>query len=159
MLFGWWESFWRWKWRPKLRIVVKLGHPRQQTRAPGRPRWHTQYGPKSRFLMAKVQITDNENLPLSVDESAATQDKKGNPAAPIDAGSEQWSVDNPSLLTLDTTTGPNVVVSAVGPLGTANVTVKATAGGLTCAGTIEVDVGSDAPVSINISAGTPTKQS
>jgi hypothetical protein len=117
---------------------------------------------KGALLMAKIQITDNEDVVLSIDLKAPTLDKKGNPAAPVDSGSVQWFVDNPALATLgpptDDGTTASVKLSAVGPLGTVNVSVKATAGGNACAGTEEVDIGSDAPAVININAGTPTEQ-
>jgi hypothetical protein len=110
--------------------------------------------------MATVELKDDQDIVLSVDPNQPALDRKGNPAAKIDAGSVQFFVDNPALLEVKSVSedGNSVKLGAIGPLGTANVTVKATAGGEACAGTIELVIGSDAPVSIQINAGTPTDQ-
>lgn len=72
-------------------------------------------------LMA-VQLTSSQQCVLSI----ALTDKKGNPAT--SDGAPVWSVDNPNVLALAVAEdGMSCTVAAVGPLGTAKVSVVADA--------------------------------
>lgn len=100
--------------------------------------------------MADFTMTDSQQTTLSL----KYQDKKGNPA-PAPAGvTVTFLVDNPAMLALTPSAdGSSCLVAAVGPLGTATVSVKAadTTGTTIAAGTlsIEVDGGNATNIVIN----------
>ena len=88
-------------------------------------------------------------------------DKKGNPA-PVD-GVPQWLVDNPNVLALaPAADGMSCLVSAVGPLGDATVTVKADAdlgSGVTeVIGTLAVTITGGTATTVTITPAAPTEQ-
>jgi hypothetical protein len=145
--------------RRALRILPVIGPVFTQRVAPGRtPRSMIGGPPNGSLEMGTMQLTDNQSTTLRINPN--TRDKKGNPAAPIDAGSVTYLVDNPNLLTLGTPAadGFSVPIAAVGPLGTAIVTVNATAGGQPCSGKLTVPIVSDAPESIDIAGDPPVEQ-
>lgn len=105
-------------------------------------------------------MRDNQQVRLEVQEL----DSKGN-AVDKEYGTPTWSVDDDTIvaLTVDED-GFGALASAVGPLGTANVTLQVqlpdaedgTAGGL-LEGTVAVSViGDDVAAEISISLGEPT---
>lgn len=95
------------------------------------------------------------------DLTIAVTDAKGNPA-PVD-GPPQWFVDNPAVLALTPAAdGMGCLVAAVGPLGTALVSVKADAdlgaGVVELVGTLEVEVTAGQAALMAIVPGVPTEQ-
>jgi hypothetical protein len=87
--------------------------------------------------------------------------KKGNPAK-VD-GVPEWLVDNPALLSLTPSAdGLSCEVSAVGPLGTAIVTMKADAdmgAGVTpVIGTLEIEVTGGAAATVALEPGPVSEQ-
>jgi hypothetical protein len=88
-------------------------------------------------------------------------DKKGNPAK-VD-GVPQWLVDNPNVLALTPATdGMSCTVAAVGPLGTATVSLKADAdlgiGVIDVVGAFEVEVTGGQATAVTITPGAPSEQ-
>lgn len=107
--------------------------------------------------MATLKLTATQNCTLSV----AITDKKGNPA-PVE-GTPTWGVDNPNLLAITPAAdGLSAVVSAVGPLGTALVSLQADAdlgeGVTPIVGTLEVEIGAGSATVIEIQPGEPEEQ-
>ncbi len=103
------------------------------------------------------ELTDCQQVTLSV----TFLDKKGNPAR-VD-GAPAWLVDNPNVLALTPAAdGLSCLVSAVGPLGSALVTLTADAdlgaGVVSVIGTFAVDVTAGAATTVAITAGTPEEQ-
>src|SRR5262245_60005011 len=73
-------------------------------------------------LLVAVQLTSNQRQTLSV----VFTDSRGNPA-PVD-GEPVWAIDNPNLISLlPAADGLSCVISAVGPLGSALVSIQADA--------------------------------
>ncbi len=108
------------------------------------------------ILMAT--ITDSQDLPLG---PLQFTDKKGNPVPNPTGITVAWSVDNPNLLALTPSAdGLSCVASAVGPLGTAMVSVAVadSSGNPSAGGSVEVDIVSGAPTKVVIPTGTPTEQ-
>lgn len=103
-----------------------------------------------------LTLTDSQKVALSV----SFVDKKGNPA-PVE-GAPAWSVSDDTLLGLTVADDGTASVAAVGPLGTAQVTVSADAdlgeGVTTIFGTLDIDVIAGAAVTANIAAGAPEEQ-
>lgn len=145
--------------RRGARLIPVVGVVREQS-VPAVPTPHLATPwPRARpetLLMA--QLTDSQQATLSL----AYTDRKGQPAAP--SGTVQWLVDNPNLLALTPSAdGSTCVVAAVGPLGTATVSVKASVaepgGGTTdLAGSIEVSVVSGAATTVTVNMGPPSEQ-
>lgn len=106
--------------------------------------------------MAGFSLTDSQQVSCILQGT----DAAGNPAT-LPVGSAVWAVDNPALLALtvssDTLTG---TVVAVGPLGTANLSVKFndTSGNQVASGQLEIDVVGGAPTVITIVPGTPSQK-
>ena len=99
-------------------------------------------------------MTDSQQTTLH----ASAVDKRGNAVA-FDAGSVQFLVDNPNVLTLTPgADGVSCAIVAAGPTGNATVTVNATVGGPAVAGTWDVTVTSGAPTQITVTADAPTEQ-
>jgi hypothetical protein len=104
-----------------------------------------------------MQITDSQKVALEI----KPVDKKGN-AAKVD-GAPVWSTDNDQVVALTPSSdGLSCVVSAVGPLGVAAVSVKADAdlgaGVKPVFGTISFEVTSGEAATMTINAGTPEEQ-
>ena len=141
--------------RRKPRLVPRLGVVTEQT-GPVAPTPQFQGKKKGRLIVA-FQLTDSQQTTVTI----KPQDKKGNPA-PVD-GAPQWLVDNPNVLALTPSAdGLSCLVAAVGPLGTATVSVKADAdlgGGVTeLVGLLEVEVTGGQAVTVALEPGTPTEQ-
>ena len=108
-------------------------------------------------VIAMVSLSDTQQTTLSV----VFLDAKGNPAK-VD-GAPEWLVDNPNLLALaPAADGLSCVVSAVGPLGTATVSLKADAdlgSGVTAlVGSLDFEVTAGTATVVTITAGTTTEQ-
>lgn len=108
-------------------------------------------------IMAALTLTDSQDCPLSV----AFVDKKGQ-AAPVD-GAAQWLTSNSEVIALaPADDGLSCVISAVGPLGTATVSVTADAdlgdGVTSISGSVDVTVIAGAAVTVDVTPGTPTEQ-
>lgn len=104
-----------------------------------------------------LEIRDDQKCLLSIQPV----DKKGNPAA-VD-GIPEWFTSNTDLLAIDPAAdGLSATVSAIGPLGSGVISVKADAdlgeGVTPLAGALEVLVVGGSAVTIAISPGTPEDQ-
>jgi hypothetical protein len=104
-----------------------------------------------------ADITATQNLPLSV----TFKDKKGNDA-PVQ-GAPEWLVDNPNVIALTPAAdGMSCVAGAVGPIGTALVSVRADAdlgdGTVHVIGTLDINVTGGAATTVEIVPGTPEEQ-
>ncbi len=102
-------------------------------------------------------LTDSQQVPVSV----AITDKKGNPAK-VD-GVPVWQVDNPNVLALTPAAdGMSCLVAAVGPLGTAKVSMTADAdlgAGITeIIGVLDIEVTGGTATTVVLTPGTPTDQ-
>jgi len=138
-----------------IRIVLYLG-PAVEQRGPVAKT--PQFRPyRKGFLIMGFTLSDSQQMNLKVD----FVDKKGN-VAPVD-GTPEWSVDNSKLLALTPSSdGRSCLIAAVGPLGTANVTVKADAdlgAGVTpIIGTVAVEITGGTATTINITGDAPVEQ-
>lgn len=145
------------KCKKKVRIVFILSRFRE---APGNVAPTPQHAGPRHFGVPLVatQLTDSQQM----DVTPAFADKKGNPAK-VEDGSIQWMTDNPNLLALTPSAdGKTCTVVAVGPLGTATVTMKADAdlgaGVSELVGTLEVEVTAGTATVVTLNPGTPTEQ-
>jgi hypothetical protein len=130
-------------------IVFWIGPVTEQKSAPSINRANER--PQCGRIVAMFQLTDSQECELNV----VFTDKKGNPVQ--DVHDLTWGVDNSNLLTLTPPADGNPAkISAVGPLGTALVSVQDADDQI--AGTLEVQIVSGAPVEITIEPGTPTEQ-
>ena len=108
--------------------------------------------------VTQMNMTDSQQVGLSIQPV----DKKGNPAA-VD-GVPEWASSNSEVVTVEAAAdGLSAVAKAVGPLGTATVSVKADAdlgAGVTeIAGSLEITITAGGATSVTITAGTPSEQS
>lgn len=139
-------------------LIPVLGPVREQdTPARPTPQYRTPWPSIKGELLAMFTLTDTQQVSLSV----VFTDKKGQPAK-VD-GVPEWLVDNPNVLALKPATdGLSCVVSAVGPLGTATVSLKADAdlgtGVTSITGSFGVEVTGGAATGVTITPGTPTEQ-
>lgn len=107
--------------------------------------------------MAALIITDSQQFSASI----TVTDKKGNPAT-VD-GVPVWASSDVSILTVEAAAdGMSAVSKAVGPLGTAQVSVTVDAdmgSGITpVIGTQDVEVVAGSAVAVGITAGAPEEQ-
>jgi hypothetical protein len=107
--------------------------------------------------VTQMNITDSQQVSLSIQPV----DKKGNAAA-VD-GAPQWASSNTEVVTVTPSAdGLSAIAAAVGPLGTATVSVTADAdlgaGVTSIAGTLDVTVTAGQAATVSITAGTPTDQ-
>ncbi len=131
------------------RMFFKIGPVTEQTGpvAINRAMIRTQRGK----VVGMLQLTDSQNCDLSV----SFVDKKGNPVT--DTHTLTWGVDNSDLLTLTPSDDNKTCgISAVGPLGTALVSVQDDADQISA--TLEVQIVSGAATEVTITPGTPTEQ-
>ncbi len=140
----------------KVRIVPRLGVVHEQS-GPVLPTPQYKTSRTGGMIMAGFALTDSQQVTLSV----TFLDKKNNPAQ-VD-GAPAWLVDNPNVLALTPATdGLSCLISAVGPLGSALVTLTADvdlgAGVTNVVGTFAVDITAGTATTVAISAGTPTEQ-
>lgn len=108
-------------------------------------------------VLAMLKLSTTQKCTLSV----AFKDKKGNDAE-VD-GPPSWGIDNTDVLTLvPSDDGLLCEIAAVGPLGTALVSVLADAdlgdGIVQVAGTLEVQVTAGQATVVEITAGEPSEQ-
>jgi hypothetical protein len=113
---------------------------------------------KGRCLLADFSMTDSQEATFGV----SFVDKRGNPA-PWPAGSQPpvWMVDTPTVLALSPAAdGLSCLVSALGPLGdaTVSVAVSDSAGNPLASGSIAVTIVGGAPSTVVVTPGTPTEQ-
>jgi hypothetical protein len=137
------------------RIVFQIGPVSEQTK----PIVLTPFAKRSAKgkVLAMLKLTTTQKCTLSV----AFEDKKGNPAN-VD-GAPTWGVDNSDLLSLIVSDdGLSCQIAAVGPMGTALVSVLADAdlgeGVVQLAGTLEVQVTAGAATVVEVTAGEPSEQ-
>jgi hypothetical protein len=101
-----------------------------------------------------LTLKDTEQVSLTLDP----RDARGNPA-PVE--NARWTVSDPTILAL-TANGLQATVLAVGPTGSARVTVtvdaKIGAEQKDLVGMLDVDVVAGEAVSVGIAAGTPVEQ-
>lgn len=103
-----------------------------------------------------LQLTSTQKASLSL----AAYDAKGNPAAVEGVG---WNVSDPAILTVTPGDDPaTATVFAVGPVGVAQVQVKADAdigdGTRELTGTLDVEVVAGEAAVITVTAGAPDEQ-
>ncbi len=106
--------------------------------------------------MASFSMSDSQQDTLTI----TATDKKGNPAT-LPAGSITWAVDQVSLIALTPAAdGLSCLAVAVGPLGTATISVKVSApdGTTLAAGSIDCNITGGAATNIVVTAGTPQEQ-
>jgi hypothetical protein len=138
------------------RLIPALSAFREQARPPARtdPR-HIGRRHGESILAFDLKATEQVELTITA------VDRRGNPAT-FAPNTVEWLVDNPNVVTV--TPGPDgktATLAAVGPVGTAVVTVNADIVGDSApdiSGTVEVNVVSGAPMNITIVPGTPTEQ-
>ena len=102
-----------------------------------------------------LTLKDNQKAVLSV----AGQDAKGNPATLSTAPT--WAVGgaNPEIVTIaPSADGLTCEINAVGPLGTAQVTVSDTVGANTLQGVLDITIIAGDATSLAINAGIPSDQ-
>jgi len=106
--------------------------------------------------MAAFQMTDSQQTTLTI----AATDKKGNKAT-LPTGSVVWAVDQVSLIALTPAAdGMSAVAAAVGPLGTATVSVKVVDGNQNtlASGTLDITIVGGGATTIVVTPGTATEQ-
>jgi hypothetical protein len=137
------------------RLIPIVG-PAEVLKGPVAPTPQHKVWPAIGELLLATKIIDNQKIPLSL----AATDARGNPAA-LPAGSITWGVDNPAVIALTPSADSLTCdAAAVGPLGTATVSVKVAdaANNTIAAGTLAIEVDAGAAVNINIVPGTPVSQ-
>lgn len=142
--------------RPRGRMVFKLG-PAREAPAVVKPTPQFYRFPLLGDPVMALQMTDSQQ----VEVTAAFLDKRGNPA-PVD-GAPVWMTDNPNVIALTPSAdGKACTVVAVGPLGTAKVTMTADAdlgeGKTDILGTLDFEIVSGAAVTVTLTPGVPTEQ-
>lgn len=140
-----------------IRIIPTLGPIVEQAGPPAKTPQFKGPKPNRRNLLMAFSLTDSQQTTLSV----KFVDKKGNPAA-VD-GVPEWSTDNTDVLSLTPAAdGMACLASSLGPLGVANVTLKADAdlgaGSTPIIGTLEIDVTGGTATTVSIDASTPVEQ-
>lgn len=143
--------------RRRARMVPVLGAASGRATAPARTAAHYRWPFPTGEVLLMFQMTDSQQVRLGVE----FKDKRGNPARV--EGVPEWLVDNPNVLALQPAgDGLSCVAAAVGPLGTARVTLKADAdlgAGVTeLLGTFEAEVVGGEATTVAITAGTPEER-
>ncbi len=113
--------------------------------------------PKKAKVKAMILMSSSQQCNVSV----VFTDKKGNPAV-VD-GVPEWSTDNSEVLALTPSLdGLSCLVAAVGPLGSASITLHADAdlgsGTKSIVGTLEFEINAGEAVTVALTPGTPTEQ-
>lgn len=96
-----------------------------------------------------VQLTADQQVALSI----SGEDAYGNPVE-IDAPNALWTSSDEAIITLTSATGETTIAVAVGPVGTAAVTVSNVDS--TVQGSLAIDVVAGEVTEIVVNAGTPT---
>ncbi len=142
---------------PRIRMIPGVGPVREVS---GKVAPTPQYKSKRPIfgeVLAMVSLTDSQQVTLNV----TFVDARGNPAK-VD-GVPVWLTDNSELLALAPgTDGMSCVVSAVGPLGSGVVSLKADAdlgvGVAPIVGVLPFEVTAGSAVTVQIVAGAVTEQ-
>jgi hypothetical protein len=139
-----------------LRIVPIIGPVSEQQRPPTPTPWFYKW-PTMGEIMAGVKMSDSQQCNVTV----TFADRRGNPAS-VD-GVPEWSTDNTDVLALEPSgDGKSCLVKAVGPLGTATVTMKADAdmgqGSTPVIGTLDFEITGGAATVVKLEPGTPAEQ-
>lgn len=140
----------------KLRIVPKLGAFRDAGPVVRTPQYQGSVSRKAR-LMAQFTLADSQQVEITI----KVVDKKGQPAQTD--GPPAWLTDNSEVLSLTPSAdGLSCTVAAVGPLGTATVSVTADAdlgaGKIDLAGSLEIEVTAGQATALTLTPGTPSEQ-
>ncbi len=103
-------------------------------------------------------LIDSQKVAIAI----TPKDKAGQPAK-VD-GAPVWLTSNSEVLTVETAAdGLSAVVTAVGPLGTATISVSADAdlgeGSTPLSGSIDIEVQGGAAVTLDLQPGTPEDKS
>lgn len=135
-----------------IRLAFRIGPAAEQTTAP-EPTPQFQSNLKG-VVLSMSQLTATQQVLLLV----RFTDRLGNPA-PVDEPPE-WLVDNPNVVALEPAAdGMSCLCKAVGPIGIANVTLRADAdlgdGTEHIVGTHEFEIVAGEAVSVEITVGTP----
>jgi len=139
------------------RVVFRLGVVSEQA-GPVAPTPQFKNWPILGPTVLAMQMSSSQFVSVS----AAFTDSRGNPA-PVEEGSATWRVDNPNVLALEPAAdGLSCKVSAVGPLGTAKVSLTADAdlgaGVATIVGVLDVEVTAGRATVVSLSPGVPQEQ-
>lgn len=107
--------------------------------------------------VTQMNMTDTQQVGLTIQPV----DAKGNPAQ-VD-GAPVWASSNTEVVSITAAPdGMSATAVAVGPLGTATISVKADAdlgaGVTTIAGTLDITITGGVATTVTITAGTPTDQ-
>lgn len=142
--------------KPKLRIIFVIRNVSESIGVVKPTPNHYDWPLLGETIMG-LQLTDSQFCTASI----KPVDKKGNPAN-VD-GAPLWSTDNTEVLALEPAAdGLSCKVSAVGPLGSAKVSVKADAligdGTVDLFGVLDVEVTAGAATSIEITTDAPAEQ-
>jgi len=137
-------------------MIAVLGAARE-TAGPVSPTPQYRKWPIVGELLVATQLTSSQKQTLSV----VFTDSKGNPAN-VD-GIPEWGVDNPAVLALEPAAGGmSCGIAAVGPLGTARVSIQADAdlgsGIVPVAGVYDVEVVAGQASTVVITGGAITEQ-
>lgn len=101
-----------------------------------------------------TELKDNFNVNASV---PSLVDKKGNTV--VLSSPLNWSTDNTDVLALTPSAdGLSCLISAIGPIGVATVTAKATSDSGDITGTVQISVIPSAPTAVKIVLDTPVEQ-
>jgi hypothetical protein len=102
--------------------------------------------------MSALALLDNQHCPLTIQ----AVDAAGNPAT-LPAGAVTWTSSNDTVVTVTPSAdGMSADVSAVGPLGTAQIGVSvAVDASTTLTGSLDVTVSAGSAATIQIVPGTP----
>ena len=105
--------------------------------------------------MAKLVLTATQQAKVSV----TWKDARGNPAS-VDPGTTDWGSTDPSIVTIteDPTDESSALIAAVGPVGSAQISVTAQENGNPIADTGDVDVLEGTAISASLTFGTPEEQ-
>jgi hypothetical protein len=115
--------------------------------------------PRGRMERTPANTTMGVRMDLAADMKVTAElewtDEVGNPTGtPADA-TATWSVDDSSVIALTDHGDGSAEFAAVGPLGTATVTVSASAGGKTFTGSDVINVVAGLAERVNVAFGDP----
>jgi hypothetical protein len=143
--------------RDKLRLVPNFGVvTNQSTSNQSRPSEKGVPMAKAPTALATFTLADNQQVTCTITGT----DSKGNPT-PLPTGSVVWSVDIPTVIAITPSADTlSCLLVAVGPLGTANVSVSVNdpSGNSLASGQLAVTVVGSAPVTITVVPGAPVPQ-
>jgi hypothetical protein len=135
---------------PRLKLVWHIG-PAADTGPEDRiikpPPYHQSTGRVDLIM----DLLADQQVPLSVQYT----DEVGNPVPSPTGGTVAYTVDDPTIINLTDNGDGTAIAAAVGPLGTANVHVEATADGVTLTGDLQIVVVAGLAERIEIVAGEP----